>query len=367
VSRPVEPDQFTQTALRRLPIPAHSPTFWDELERALDDASEASTISVFERPDRTDQVPIPAPGAPTTTVDDTLALVPPALRRRSNALLVAVAAAAVVMVVFAGTSLVSEQSDDDNADLADAGDAAELDRLVEDAQPAAATPVTLSSTHADASSDAVSAWVDALHAGDADAAWAAMGPASQDHFGTEAAFQAELTAMDEDLGAWSEVEPDDVLVTPVLATDGGTVAVVTLVGTTTVAGESEHRAEAFPVRIVDGEVVLEPFAVAGELELVVPAAVSASGEQPPVEAGEELVVVVPQGVEAPVLRLDGTDPVVCGVADGTELRAMDDMPVQRCSYLPPAGMTPGEHTLTVAFTGADGTSISADALLFQAA
>lgn len=364
MSRPVEPDQFTQAALRLLPIPAHSPTFWDELERALDGASEASTISVFERSDRTDQVPIPVLGAPATTVDDNLALVPPALRRRSNALLVAVAAAAVVMVVFAGRSLVTEQSD---ADLADAGDAAELDRLVEDAQPAAATPVTLSSTHADASSDAVSAWVDALHTGDADAAWAAMGPASQDHFGSEAAFQAELTAMDEDLGAWSEVEPDDVLVTPVLTTDDGTVAVVTLVGTTTVAGESEHRAEAFPVRIVDGEVVLEPFAVAGELELVVPEAVSASGEQPPVAAGEELVVVVPQGVEAPVLRLDGTDPVVCGEADGTELRAMDDMPVQRCSYLPKAGISPGEHTLTVAFAGADGTSISADALLFQAA
>lgn len=367
MSRPVEPDQFTQTALHQLPIPAHSATFWGELERALDRASNASGISVLERPDPTDQVPIPTPGGPPPVADDNLVLVPPALRRRSNALLVAVAAAAVVMVVFAGSSLVSERSDDGNVDLAAAGDTAELDRLVEDAQPAATSPVTLSSGHAEASSDAVSAWVDALHAGDAGAAWAAMGPASQDHFGSEAAFQAELTAMDEDLGSWSEVEPDDVLVTPVRTTDDGTVAVVTLVGTTTVAGEPEHRAEAFPVRIVDGAVVLEPFAKAGELELVVPEAVTGSGEQAAVAAGEELVIVVPQGVEAPVLRLDGTDPVVCGEADGTELRAMDDMPVQRCSYLPPAGMTPGEHTLTVAFTGADGTSISADALLFDAA
>ena len=43
------------------------------------------------------------------------------------------------------------------------------------------------------------------------------------------------------------------------------------------------------------------------------------------------------------------------------------MPVQRCSYLPPDGIAAGEHTLTVAFVGADGTSITADALLFQAA
>jgi hypothetical protein len=364
VSRPVEPDPFTQTALRRLPIPAHSPTFWNELERALDGAAEASPVSVLERSDRTDERP--TPDGPTPMEDESLALVPPALRRRSNALLIAVAAAAVVMVVFAGTSLVNEQSDDGGVDLADAGTDPELDQLVEDAQPAAATPVTLSSSHADASSDAVAAWVDALHEGDARAAWSAMGPASQDHFGSAEAFEAQLAAMDDDLGGWSEVEPDDVLVTPVLSTDDGTVAVVTLVGTTTVAGESAPRATAFPVRIVDGEVVLEPFAVAGELELVVPEPMSADGERSPVEPGEELVVVVPQGVEAPVLRLDGADPVVCGAAEGSELSAIDGMTVQRCSYLPPAGIAPGEHTLTVAFAGADGTSISADALLFQA-
>lgn len=365
---PIEPDHVIETALRLLPIPAHGPTFWDDLDRALD-GRPAVDSPVFVLPDRTDQRRAPSPELLEGGVDEALALVPLALRRRSNAVVVAVAAAAVVLVVLAGSSLVSEQGDEPlEVANASAGDSSPtLNALVDEAHPASATPVTLSATHEAASTDAVAAWVDAVHEGDAEAAWSAMGPASQDHFGSEAAFGDQLGDLDSGLGAWSEVDPSQVMVTPVLSSDDGTVAVVTLVGTSEAAGESHLEAHAFPVRILAGDVVLEPFAPAGDLELVVPEPLSEDGTRAMVEHGAELVIVVPQGVEAPILRLDDGDTVVCGDAESTELRAMDDLPMQRCSYLPAAGIAPGEHTLTVAFLGADGASISAEALLFEAA
>ena len=79
-----------------------------------------------------------------------------------------------------------------------------------------------------------------------------------------------MTDLAEGYGAWSAAEPDDVLVTPVAADDDGTIAVVTLVGTVEQEGTTQARADAFPVRIVDGDVVLEPFASAGDLEVVIP-------------------------------------------------------------------------------------------------
>lgn len=365
---PIEPDPVIETALRLLPIPAHGETFWDDLDRALVGPAAAES-PVFVLPDRTDQRPLPSPVHLGGGVDDALALVPLALRRRSNAVVVAVAAAAVVLVVLAGSSLVSEQGDEplEVANASTGNSSSALNALVDDAHPASATPVTLSATHEAASTDAVAAWVDAVHEGDAEAAWSAMGPASQDHFGSQAAFEDQLADLDSALGEWSAVNPTEVMVTPVLSSDDGTLAVVTLVGATDAVDESSLEAHAFPVWILDGDVVLEPFAPAGELELVVPEPLSDSGTRAIVEHGDELVIVVPQGVEAPVLRLDDGDTVVCGEADGTELRAMDDLPMQRCSYLPTTGITPGEHTLTVAFLGADGASISADALLFEAA
>ena len=58
---------------------------------------------------------------------------------------------------------------------ADDAATAALETLVQDAQSDGATVTTMSADHEDASSEAVLAWVDDLGAGDADAAWAAMG------------------------------------------------------------------------------------------------------------------------------------------------------------------------------------------------
>jgi hypothetical protein len=376
----IAPDGIVRTALQLLPVPAHEADFWTRLERSLDEAA-----APVEPPADGRQVVVAAPNAapprsarpsPRDTGpavlelerDPALAVVPGALRRTSNAILVAVAAAAVLVVAVAGNTLLEDRNGTDQVTADDDEQAsATLDALVKDAQPDSATPSTMSANGEETSSAAVLSWVDDLGAGDGDEAWKAMGPSSQAHFGSQAAFEHELTSLAEGYGAWAAAEPDDVLVTPVLSSDEGTIAVVTLVGTVEQEGTTQHRADAFPVRIVDDEVVLEPFAFAGELEVVVPEDVPSDGARPPVPPGEELVIVVPSDAEAPVLRLDDGATVVCGDAEGTELTDLDDAPGQRCSYLPTDGLSPGEHTLTVAFMGSDGTSISAAALLFDAA
>lgn len=368
----VPADGIVRTAVQLLPVPAHADDFWARLERSLDTETAPSKPATRARP--VVVAAADATRAPAVTPvlepahDPALALVPGALHRTSNALLVAVAAAAIVVVALAGNTLLDERNGTKQITSGGQSQAsAELDALVHGAQPDVVTPSTMSADGEDASSEAVMAWVDDLGSGNGDDAWAAMGPVSQAHFGSQAAFEEQLTSLAEGYGSWSGSDPAQVLITPLLASDEGTLAVVTLVGTVTVEGEQQHRADAFPVRVVDGEATVEPFAFAGELEVVMPEDVPEGGVRPPVPAGEELVVVVPSGAEAPVLRLDDGETVVCGIAEGSELTALEDMPGQRCSYLPAEGISPGEHTLTVAFLGSDGTSISAASLLFDAA
>ena len=147
---------------------------------------------------------------------------------------------------------------------------------MQDAQ-SSGTVTTLPADREDDSSEAVLQWVDDLGDGDAEAAWTAMGDVSQAHFGSQAEFEGLMTDLAEGYGAWSAAEPDEVLVTPVAADDEGTIAVVTLIGTVEQEGAAQPRADAVPVRIVDGEVVLEPFASAGDLEVVVPEPSSEDG------------------------------------------------------------------------------------------
>jgi hypothetical protein len=371
----LEPDPIVRTALQRLPIPAHTDGFWARLDESLDDGAPPTAARRDERtvvvtPAADDPSGVDEPGpALVPAPDPALALVPPALRRPSNGVLLAVAAAAAVVVGLAGASLLDSR-DDTPAVTSDevAQPTAALDDAMDDAQPqAGAGPEPISEAGVDASSEAVLAWVEDLGTGDGAAAWQAMGAASQEHFGSQDAFESEMSSLAEGYGAWSEAEPEDVLVTPVLSDADGTLAVVTLVGTVDQEGATQRRADAFPVRIADGEAVLEPFALAGGIEVVAPAGATPQGDGSLMEADEELVVVVPSDVEAPILRLDDGDTVVCGQADGTELTALEGASGQRCAYLPPDGLAPGEHTLTMAFVGADGTSISAGSVLFDAA
>ena len=363
----VPPDGIVRTALQLLPVPPHGDDFWSRLEASLD-AEEPLSAPV--EPDRRvlvadDGLPQERGAAPLLELepDRSLAVVPPAFRRTSNAVLAVVAAAALVVVGVAWTSL---QEQDGTQIASDDPDTAELQSLVQQAQGSDATVTTMSTDREDASSEAVLDWVGHLGAGDGEAAWSAMGESSQAHFDSQAEFEEMMTDLAEGYGAWSAAEPDDVLVTPVAADDEGTIAVVTLVGTVEQEGAAQPRAEAFPVRIVDGEVVVEPFASAGPLEVAVPEAAGHGGYES-VGTSEELVFVLPGDAEAPVLRIDGGDTVVCGEAEGSELSDLDQSPGQRCAYLPEGGFDPGEHTVTIAFLGADGTSVTAESLLVQAA
>jgi hypothetical protein len=195
----------------------------------------------------------------------------------------------------------------------------------------------------------------------------ALGGASQAHFGSQEAFLQQLTSLASDYPAWVGGDPDQVLVTPVLTRDAETYAVVTLVGTVIVNGEQQLRSEAFPVRVVNGVAHLEPFALAGDMAVVAPQAGTTDGGRPSLAVGKEFVVVVPSDAAAPVLRVDDDPAVVCGQSEGTVLVPLDSEPGQRCSYLPVHDMTAGAHTLTMAFMGSDGSSISAQSLLFDAA
>jgi hypothetical protein len=366
----VPPDQFVRTALQLLPIPEHGADFWSDVDAVL--ATEpVPAPRPLKRDTRRTLVADPATAAGTAAPgrvlelvpDHSTALVPPALRRTSNLVLSAVAVAAAVMVVVAGTTLVRQRS-------GDSPDAAEVAGSTDDTEaPSASTTAlaALSGSDAEVPTEAVLAWVAALADGDMTTAWDALGPASQAHFGTKSAFAAEESAMAEGYGVWSATTPDDVLVTPVAVGGDGKVVVVTLVGTVAQEGTEQRRADAFPVRIVDGEARVEPFAFAGELEIVVPEPVPAGGSRPLVRADDELIVVVPRGVEAPMLRLDDGDALVCGDAEGTELTELDDAPGQRCSYQPEGGIAAGKRVLTVAFLAPDGSGVAAEAVLFEAA
>ena len=367
----VEPDPIVRTALQRLPIPPHTDGFWPRVGDILDaEGPQAAGRTVL----------VAAPAAPVVTGDEAappveepepdpaLALVPHALRRPSNGVLLAVAAAAAVVVTLAGTALIEERNGTKEVTTDEAAlPSSSADAVPADGQPADDTPTRMTEEGADASTAAVLAWVEDLSAGDGAGAWQAMGQASQAHFGSQDAFEAEMSSLAEGYGAWSEAEPEDVLVTPVRTDAESTIAVVTLVGTVDQEGLSERRAEAFPVRLIGGDAVLEPFALAGAIEVVVPAVELPDDAPDTVEPDEGLVVVVPSDADAPILRVDDGETLVCGEAEGSELTALEGTAGQRCSYHPPQGLVPGEHTLTMAFVGSDGSSISAESMLFDAA
>jgi hypothetical protein len=364
------PDVVVETALRLLPVPDHGPAFWADLDARL--AVEPAPHVVE---------PALAPGPPADhphtfgdrlvelVPDTALALLPPALRQRSNVVLSVVAVAAAVMVVVAGGLLVRDrvgngQSTGDLASSASQPGADEAEATVE------ATPTSSRTTgdpDAELPKAAVLQWVAQLGAGDMGAAWASMGPASRAHFGSESAFAAEAGSLAEGYGAWSGAEPDHVLVTALTSSGDGSLLIVTLVGTVEQEGSRSRRAEAIPVRVVGGVAHLEPFAFAGELEVVVPGTPQAAGSLPTVRTDDELVVVVPRGVEAPTIRLDDGQTLVCGEAEGTDLTELDGSPGQRCSYRPHDGLKAGTRVLTVGFLSADGSGVSAEAVLFTAA
>lgn len=361
---PVPPDPIVQTALQLLPVPDHGPAFWAELEAQLDlevlaashvEPALAAGPPVAEAP-RPTRAPRRRPAAASVRPQPGPApVLPPALRRRSNVLLAAIALVAAVIVLLAGGTLVRGRALDDL-------DATKASRSAE-----RSTTTTASDEAADVPERAVLSWVRALHAGDMGAAWAALGPASQDHFGSQALFEQEASALTEGYGAWASERPDRVIITPVPSGGEAVLVIVTFVGTLRQEGVSERRADAFPVRLAGGAAVVEPYAFAGEVEIVAPGAPTGGEDLPLVQRDDELVVTVPRGVDAPTIRIDDGEPVVCGDDVDTTLTEPSDAPGQRCSYRPTGGLTVGRRVLTVAFASSDGSMVSARSVLFEVA
>jgi hypothetical protein len=279
-------------------------------------------------------------------VERDLAVVPQAMRHRSNVAVAVLAVAAVAVVAFAGSTLVRSRS---------GGGAAETAIEAEDT---AFRADSLAAGSTDPAAKAVLAWVGRLGDGDIEASWAALGAASQQALGGRSRFDDRFDALAAEWGAWASAQPDALLITPVTASDEGTVSVVTLIGT--VGGD--QRADAFPVRISAGVAKVEAFADAGKIGLESPD--SSQGAE--VGTDDELSVVVPGGV-TPIVRLDQGPVQRCGEAAGTSLETTDGGDHQRCTYSPQGGMDEGGRVLTVAFTSRDGQGVSARSVRFKAA
>jgi hypothetical protein len=320
-------DPVVQAALQLLPVPDHGDTFWADLADRLDAADgvqrrpAAPAVSVFALASAepvVDPTPVPSP-RPKHEPRPVLATIPPAMRRRSNAVLAAVAVAALLVAGVAGAALVRADEGGSSDAVAEGGQAPQPDDPVTTSK-AAGVPTGLTKDDVTASKAAATTYA-ADHAGSG----------GQD---------------------WTQV-----LVTPVASGKTESLAVVTLIGA---AGT-----ETYAVRLTDDGAEVVPEDTAGSIELVTPGPVD-DGTLATVDRGDDLVVVLPAGASAPVLRIDDGTPVICGEADGTHFAAMDDVDRARCAWSP-TSLAPGAHTLTVAFTDTDGAAISADSVAFQAA
>lgn len=110
-------------------------------------------------------------------------------------------------------------------------------------------------------------WVKALALGDAETAWSFMSPRSQAHFDNDlATFQSEMSALSEGFGSWYAADPPPETTLRVLASSGdGIAGIVEIHGIVTKEGTEELGHDALPVRIVEGEVLVEPFSSTVEL------------------------------------------------------------------------------------------------------
>lgn len=361
------PDRVVETALRLLPVPDHEPGFWERLDARLA-AEPAPTAAAPTRAAApveagaagSDAAPVPV--VPLEPAD--LSVIPSAMRRPSNVVLSVLAVAAAVVVVVAASALVRSRTGGDQPADEVAGPAAtepgDPEAPGAPDEPADPQPSALAAPAGSPETQVVVDWVRALAAGDVDAAWALLGPGSQAHWGSRDAFAAQRTDFAEGYGAWAGTSAEQVLVTPLV---DGSLSVVTLVGPVEQEGARNVRADAFPVRRVDGGLRLELYASAGPVEVVVPGAPVDDGTPATVAPGEELVVVVPEGARPPVLRIDDGTVVTCGQDAGT-FGALEGSPGQRCGYRPPT-LTAGDHVLTVAVWRGDGAEVTAHSVRFR--
>lgn len=350
-------DRVVETALRLLPIPDHQPGFWDRLDARLAEEAPTRTAPPPAAPAVEEPADPDTAAVPIVALEPELRVIPAAMRRPSNLVLSALAVAAAVVVVVAGSALLRSRTGGEAPDEHADPKATAL-QAPEAADPEPPGPLVATD---DPEAQVVVDWVQALAAGDVDTAWSLLGPGSQARWGSRDAFAAERTAFAEGYGAWAAGTADQVLVTPLV---DGSLAVVTLVGVIDQEGARQARADAFPIRRVAGDLRVELHAEVGPVELVVPDDPAADGTPAAVERDAELVVVVPAGAGAPVLRVDDGPVVTCGTSPGTELTELEGGTGRRCGYRP-GSLASGEHVLTVAVWTGDGSAVTARSVRFR--
>lgn len=361
VADPGRPDPVVANALRDLPVPEHRLTFWADLEAAVQAEAEAaagatdpsSTPPSADPADRHDPSALPTADVPVLRH----APPKPSLARRAAPWLAAVAG---LVVVGAGAGFVLSATDDDGGnDLA--GTTTEAASIETTTVPGAVTTTTsatattaVADPAADDPTEVTRLFIDALGAGDTEAALALLGPRSTAYIqslgGDPLGF---VTEMQEGYGAWAGAPDLDISSASagVVAPLTSELAIVTVQGTHPGEGTAEDRVDAFPLVREGDRWVVELVAFAdgreNELEFTVP-----NGNN-----DGSLGSMVPNGEINVFVPAPGT---VLFQIDGGEVRSDQtaDIPAGTFAlHAPPDPLAPGTHVLVAVAVGEDGTIV----------
>lgn len=383
-------DPLVRTMLQKLPVPAHHPEFWEVLQAQLARAGPPETVTASSLDEAAPPEQVPAASADADLFPSGVAG-----RRRpraSSVVMGAMAATTAVVVALAGAALL--RSEDAPVDTAGRTGAPEVDSQGVVVPPRAGEVTGTTAKAADGTGtgngddpvedmayvaapssarEATTSFLVAVDEGDVDGAWALLGPASQEHWGSKERFGSSLGDLAEG-GYGSFRWGRNLTISSVVlsSTGSGEAGVVVLDGVVGNEGDERRRALAVPYRYrADaGRWLLEPWGTeagwAGEgIRFRSPAAEpedpagsggdaggDAASAWATLDARDSIEVVVPTWVET-----------VTVLVDGTELASVAPGPGGRVSVTPSAPFAPGPHLLTVAGLGPEG--IVAAAVLFR--
>ncbi len=329
MSDPREP--FTARALRDADAPEYSPGFWDRLDARLEgegvgaraerSAARARHSSELEATDlQADPVDLRGAVAP---------LAPMRVRRQPRARILAVAAAVVLALV--ATWQVRPDGDEVQT-------ASRPDPTAPGTAPSGSTAMVPPSS----AESAVLAWLQAVGAGEINAALVLTGPRTVAYYEALGADMAGvLLESGEAYGGWTDAPDRSTSVVPLGELGGQAVAAVVVAGTWSGEGDDGYRIEAIPVvqRRGGGAWLVEPAAFdpdrGGRLELTSPppGADGLGGIRP-----DGIIELASAGSGSYFFAVDGAEPVeVPASPAGGSVR-----------FDPPGELTGGTHQLVVA-------------------
>lgn len=341
-------DPVVGGVLDLLPVEPPADRFWVDLSTRL----RAERPSPLLRPVPPEPEAEPASGSGPAALRRTPPRGPAATAAayRRRRLVAGLVAGLVAAAVAAGAVLAVGALRDDGRDTVDVGPldpsstTAPSDATSTTAPGAATGPAGGTTPAAGSAARQVALdWIAAIDRGDADGAWALVGPQSREQIGGRDAFDDLMaSALREGWGAWSQA---GVTVTPapVEPLEGTATWAVTFAGTIAQEGSTEHRAVVLLVRGVGDELRVEPFLPGAALDLVDPALTRAGA--PAVAPGAVLGLVVDADRRGAVVAIDG-EPLA--PAD----LVVDEDGAVRGARVP--DLPAGPHALTVAVVTSSG-------------